>query len=86
MKKNVILSAAKNLLLIALLASCTKWAEPQPAGITYLRPWDQNPELWEKYKVSLLNYKQSKHFLFYVRFANSPEKAASEKDFMRCLP
>lgn len=91
---SVILSTAKNLLLFIviagmtgnLLASCSKWTETQPAGITYLRPWDQNPELWEKYKASLLNYKQSKHFLFYVRFDNAPEKAASEKDFMRCLP
>ena len=85
---------SRNLILLAviagltgnLLASCTKWTETQPAGITYLRPWDQNPELWEQYKASLLNYKQSDHFLFYARFENAPEKAASEKDFLRCLP
>lgn len=54
--------------------------------MNYLRPWDQNPELWNKYKASLVDYKASDHFLIYARFDNAPEKAASERDFMRCLP
>lgn len=74
------------IIVLVLLASCSKWTETEPAGITYLRPWDQNPELWAKYKASLQEYKASSHFLFYARFDNAPEKAASERDFMRCLP
>lgn len=54
--------------------------------MNYLRPWDQNPELWAKYKASLVDYKASDHFLIYTRFDNAPEKATSERDFMRCLP
>lgn len=71
---------------LILLSACSKWTETESIQLNYLRPWDQNPELWAKYKASLVDYKASKHFLFYARFDNAPEKATSEKDFMRCLP
>ena len=66
--------------------SCSKWTETEPISINYLRPWDQNPALWEAYRSSLCAYKESDHYLFYARFENAPDKATSEKDFMRCLP
>lgn len=50
------------------------------------RPWEQNPELWAQYTAALRDYKQSEHFIVYARLHNSPERAASEQDFMRCLP
>jgi len=71
---------------LILLSACSKWTETESIQLNYLCPWDQNPELWAKYKASLVNYKASKHFLFYARFDNAPEKATSERDFMRCLP
>lgn len=71
---------------LILLSACSKWTETESIQLNYLRPWDQNPELWAKYKASLVDYKEGKHFLFYARFDNAPEKATSEKDFMRCLP
>jgi len=66
--------------------SCSKWTDTEPISINYLRPWDQNPALWEAYRSSLCAYKESDHYLFYARFENAPDKATSEKDFMRCLP
>lgn len=83
---SVIMSVVKNLLFIALLTSCDKWTAVEPEGINFAHPWDQNPALWEKYKASLRDYKSRDHYLFYARFDNAPEKATSEKDFMRCLP
>lgn len=71
---------------LILLSACSKWTETESIQLNYLRPWDQNPELWAKYKASLVDYKEGKHFLFYARFDNAPEKATSERDFMRCLP
>lgn len=71
---------------LLLISACSKWTETESVQLNYLRPWDQNPELWAKYKASLVDYKASDHFLIYARFDNAPEKAASERDFMRCLP
>ena len=71
---------------LLLISACSKWTETESIQLNYLRPWDQNPELWNKYKASLVDYKASDHFLIYTRFDNAPEKATSEKDFIRCLP
>lgn len=74
------------IILLLLISACSKWTETESIQLNYLRPWDQNPELWNKYKASLVDYKASDHFLIYARFDNAPEKAASERNFMRCLP
>ena len=74
------------IILLLLISACSKWTETESIQLNYLRPWDQNPELWNKYKASLVDYKASDHFLIYTRFDNAPEKATSEKDFIRCLP
>ena len=50
------------------------------------KPWEQDPALWAEYTAALRDYKKSEHFIVYARLHNSPEPAASEKDFMRCLP
>ncbi|MFQ7503273.1 MAG: glycoside hydrolase family 18 [Alistipes finegoldii] len=50
------------------------------------KPWEQDPALWAEYTAALRAYKQSEHFIVYARLHNSPEKASSEQDFMRCLP
>lgn len=71
---------------LLLISACSKWTETESVQLNYLRPWDQNPGLWAKYKASLVDYKASDHFLIYTRFDNAPEKATSEKDFIRCLP
>lgn len=71
---------------LLLISACSNWTETESVQLNYLRPWDQNPELWAKYKASLVDYKASDHFLIYTRFDNAPEKATSEKDFIRCLP
>lgn len=90
---SVILSVAKNLLISAViatlsgnLASCSKWTETESIEINYMRPWDRNPELWDKYTSALRDYKSRSHFLFYARFDNGAEKAATEASFMRSLP
>ena len=66
--------------------SCSKWTSVEPEGISFIHPWEQNPQLWDKYTASLRDYKLNDHYLFYARFENAPEKATSEKDFMRSLP
>jgi len=90
---SVILSVAKNLFLLAVIAgltgnltSCQKWTEIRSVDINYAKPWDRDPALWEKYKTSLRDYKSRPHFLFYARFDNGAEKPATEAAFMRSLP
>lgn len=74
------------IILLLLFSACSKWTETESIQLNYLRPWDQNPALWEAYRSSLCAYKESDHYLFYARFENALEKATSEKDFIRCLP
>ena len=42
--------------------------------------------MWADYTAALRAYKASEHYLSYARLHNSPSPAASEQDFMRCLP
>ena len=49
-------------------------------------PKDQNPELWANYMQVLNTYKQSKHYIAYTRFDNSPEKPVNEGSYLRSLP
>lgn len=66
--------------------SCKEWTQMETVPTDINHPWEQDPELWTDYTASLRSYKQSGHTLVYARLANSPEPAASEKNFMRCLP
>ena len=75
------------LLLVLLLAgSCSDWTETEGIDNTVYKPWEQDPALWADYTAALRSYKASEHYLSYARLYNSPTPAASEQDFMRCLP
>ena len=71
---------------ILALAACKDWTQMEYIPTDINHPWEQDPSVWEAYTSSLQAYKQSGHTLVYARLANSPESAASEKNFMRCLP
>ena len=71
---------------LLLGASCSDWTETENIENTVLKPWEQDPALWADYTAALRTYKASEHYLSYARLHNSPSPAASEQDFMRCLP
>lgn len=74
------------LVVLLLGASCSDWTETESIENTVYKPWEQDPALWADYTAALRAYKQSEHYLSYARLHNSPAQAASEQDFMRCLP
>lgn len=74
------------LVVLLLGASCSDWTETEAIENTVYKPWEQDPALWADYTAALRAYKQSEHYLSYARLYNSPAKAVSEQDFMRCLP
>lgn len=71
---------------LLLGASCSDWTETETIDNTVRKPWEQDPVLWADYTAALRSYKASEHYLSYARLHNSPSPAASEQDFMRCLP
>ena len=72
--------------LLLAAVSCSDWTEMETVDNTVSKPWEQDPALWSDYTAALRAYKQSEHYLSYARLYNSPAKATSEQDFMRCLP
>ena len=68
------------------MCCCSGWTETENIDNTVLKPWEQDPALWADYTAALRAYKASEHYLSYARLHNSPSPAASEQDFMRCLP
>lgn len=86
MKTNKVISLLALLLCAAVLPSCSDWTETESVDSEVRNPWEQEPTLWAEYTAALRAYKQSEHFIVYARLHNSPDKAASEQDFMRCLP
>lgn len=74
------------LVVLLLGASCSDWTETESVENSVRKPWEQDPSLWADYTAALRAYKQSEHYLSYARLNNSPAKATSEQDFMRCLP
>jgi hypothetical protein len=74
-------------LVVGGVTSCEEWNDTASVETKVTKPWEQDPALWARYTAALRDYKASgEHFIAYARLHNSPEKAASEKDFMRCLP
>ena len=47
---------------------------------------EQNPEQYAVYTQNLRAYKATKHAVVYARLDNAPDKATSEKFFLRSLP
>lgn len=74
------------LLTCILPISCSDWTEPEPVDLGINSPKDQNPELWARYMQVLGTYKQSKHYVVYARFDNSPERVVNEGSYLRSLP
>lgn len=79
-------TTAITILALILFAGCSKWNKTESVRLDTSRPWERDPQLWEKYMEDLRSYKSRKHSLVYVRFDNAAEKPGSEKNFMRCLP
>ncbi|WP_373156878.1 glycoside hydrolase family 18 [Bacteroides cellulosilyticus] len=74
------------LLTFFLSAACSDWNEPKPVDLNINSAKKQNPELWARYMQVLHTYKQSKHYLAYAHFNNSPEKPVNEGSYLRSLP
>ena len=74
------------LLVCVLPIACSDWNEPEPVDLGINSPKDQNPELWASYMQVLNTYKQSKHYIAYARFDNSPERPVNEGSYLRSLP
>lgn len=86
MKQTSIYRLILPVVVLLLGASCSDWTETENIDNTVLKPWEQDPALWADYTAALRAYKASEHYLSYARLHNSPSPAASEQDFMRCLP
>ena len=86
MKQTSIYRLILPVVVLLLGASCSDWTETENIDSTVLKPWEQDPALWADYTAALRAYKASEHYLSYARLHNSPSPAASEQDFMRCLP
>lgn len=86
MKQTSIYRLILPVVVLLLGASCSDWTETENIDNTVLKPWEQDPALWADYMAALRTYKASEHYLSYARLHNSPSPAASEQDFMRCLP
>lgn len=86
MKQTSIYRLILPVVVLLLGASCSDWTETENIDNTVLKPWEQDPALWADYTAALRSYKASEHYLAYARLHNSPAQAASEQDFMRCLP
>lgn len=66
--------------------ACSDWNAPESVDLGLNNAKDQNPELWAQYMQVLSTYKQSKHYVTYARFDNSPEKPVNEGSYLRSLP
>ena len=86
MKQTSIYRLILPVMALLLGVSCSDWTETENIESTVLKPWEQDPALWADYTAALRAYKASAHYLSYARLHNSPSPAASEQDFMRCLP
>ena len=86
MKQTSIYRLILPVVVLLLGASCSDWTETENIDNTVRKPWEQDPALWADYTAALRSYKASEHYLSYARLHNSPSPAASEQDFMRCLP
>jgi len=65
------------------ITACDAGIEPIDHRIQPVEEWSGE---WDEYAAKLYNYKQSDHYLIYVRFDNDPGHIESEKNCIRSLP
>ena len=86
MKQNSFISVILTIACSLMFVACSDWTEPTPVDYNPIFPDEQDPSLHEKYEQSLKEYKNRKHTLMLIRFANNPGTTLGEQDFLRSLP
>lgn len=86
MKQNSFISVILTVACSLMFVACSDWTEPTPVDYNPIFPDEQDPSLHEKYEQSLKEYKNRKHTLMLIRFANNPGTTLGEQDFLRSLP
>lgn len=72
--------------LLTVPTSCDDWTEMEIHDTQVNGAKEQNPEQYAVYTQNLRAYKATKHAVVYARLDNAPDKATSEKYFLRSLP
>ena len=72
--------------LLTATTSCDDWTEMELHETDVNGAKEQNPEQYAIYTQNLRTYKATKHAVVYTRLDNAPDKATSEKYFLRSLP
>ena len=72
--------------LLTATTSCDDWTEMEIHETDVNGAKEQNPEQYAVYTQNLRAYKATKHTVVYARLDNAPDKATSEKFFLRSLP
>ena len=86
MKQNSFISVILTVACSLMFVACSDWTEPTPVDYNPIFPDEQAPSLHEKYEQSLKEYKNRKHTLMLICFANNPGTTLGEQDFLRSLP
>ena len=86
MKQNSFISVILTVACSLMFVACSDWTEPTPVDYNPIFPDEQDHSLYEKYEQSLKEYKNRKHTLMLIRFANNPGTILGEQDFLRSLP
>ncbi len=86
MKQNSFISVILTVACSLMFVACSDWTEPTPVDYNPIFPDEQDHSLYEKYEQSLKEYKNRKHTLMLIRFANNPGTTSGEQDFLRSLP
>ena len=86
MKQNSFISVILTVACSLMFVACSDWTEPTPVDYNPIFPDEQDHSLYEKYEQSLKEYKNRKHTLMLIRFANNPGTTLGEQDFLRSLP
>lgn len=69
-----------------LALSCSKWTEQEPISVTYVTLQEKNPQLYEAYLKSVLNYKSTDHKVMIVKYDNVKTLPEGRADHLTCLP
>lgn len=83
---NILFTACLLLAAFVLPTACSDWTDSETVDLGINSAKDQNPELWARYMQILHTYKQSKHYVTYVRFDNALDNPVNEGGYLRSLP